>query len=912
MSYKPITQYISENIKQSSISKKFIPKDGTVLDLGAITTKKADKLLREMKIDLEEFSATKKIMVQLGRDEVDFPSTIQETDSLSDQNIKLEDFIVNLMNDGELIVKLETDKAGGLFKWLNQDNANCFLLITLYVVDPTRNKHKSLPDIPFNIRMTKTSHGSTSYRNPVAKLLYYSFINIRSLKKQKFTQAYQKFLDHAFQPFETFLYNERLSIRDPQYRPSCLYIKREGEKGDDRGYIEIIDPPRQLTEGGNSVVPSSEGKGSYPSARIIDYDEFERLLIFDSYHRIKHWPDEGKLLLEGDMASNLRKWNAIKNLKNRGLNPHAKLADVVIRPWGLPEVSTFPRSYFNPGISHDNKESKPQAHAVDIALANQDVTLIHGPPGTGKTTVIVEIIRHVIAEGGRVIMCAPTHVAVDNVLERTADIKGISAVRVGGRAYMDRKLMKYRLSDRSSSLESALPSFIPGKGHDPELTRIQAEFSEKMEKRGKRYLESLAINQANLVCGTTIGIARFEPPIDNPIDFDVLIIDEASKATVMEFLVPAVRAKKWILVGDHRQLPPYINEQEIRIYVQRYFEQIDENVEVEKVDADGEDESESSNGTNVIYNERTNELIASLRRFHEELHAMGEGQYEYHWHRIVKLFNYGKKPIKSIEEMVNFALGSCFHYFLNRVDLTRNARLVVQHRMPSILANFLDQAIYKGNLKTSKSAAMHGFTLPGVDSLGLDEISSPLSFISTELLDDNFETPGRYKGYSNKSEAMVIAEMIEKFTTIDAEKLGFDEDNPLTIGVITYYIGQSKEINRHLRTIDEIERDRGWKYRVIDKPIHIRVSIVDRFQGQEQDIIFLSLTRSNNIGSIGFLKNLQRVNVSLSRAKQNLLVVGNADFFSKVRTKPEPILKSLAKYCKSNDLIKRISKEDLE
>lgn len=912
MSFKPITNYISENVSRKMINKKLIPRDDSVLDLGAITTKKADELLRSMKIDIEEFSNSDKIMIQLGRDTVDFPSNISDTDSISDQNSRLEGHVLGLLGNDELIIKLETSRAGGIFKWLVNDD--CLLLITLYVVDPTRNRHLGLPDLPFTIRMTRTSRSSNSYLKPFSKLLYHTFLTIRQMKKEKFDLAYRKFLDHAFQPFETFLYNERLAIRNPKYRPSCLYIKRPSPKDDEKGYIEIIDPPRQLTEGGNSVVPAAEGKKRYPSARIMDYDEFERLLVFDQAFKLKDWPAEGKLLLEGDMASNFRKWNAIKNLKNRGLTAHAKLADVLIRPWGLPKVHPIPRSYFNTDISHDNEESEPQAQAIDIALANKNVTLIHGPPGTGKTTVIVEIIRHVISMGGRVIMCAPTHVAVDNVLERTADIKGISAVRVGGRAYMDRKLMKYRLSDRASSLDTALPSFSKAKGNDQEITKIQAEFTHRMEKRGRRYLENLAINQANLVCGTTIGIARFEPPENNPVDFDVLIIDEASKATVMEFLVPAVRAKKWILVGDHRQLPPYVNEQEIRIYVQRYFEDLDQEGNGKEKPELKENNDTDPNDTEdklSIYNKRTNELIASLRRYHEEMHALGEGNVASHWNRIVDIFDNSKKPIKSIEEMVNFALGSCFHYFLQRLDSSRNARLVVQHRMPSILANFLDEAIYKGQLKTSKSAATHGMTLPAIPSLGLKKITSPLTFISTEMLSDNEETPGRYKGFHNTSEAFVIAEIITSLCAIDAEKLGFTEDNPMTIGVITYYVGQSREINKHLRSVEEIERDRGWRYSVIGKPINIRVSIVDRFQGQEQDIILLSLTRSNNQGQIGFLKNLQRVNVSLSRAKQNLLVVGNAHFFSNVRTKPDPILKSLAKYAKKNRLIK-LAMEDLE
>jgi superfamily I DNA and/or RNA helicase len=104
--------------------------------------------------------------------------------------------------------------------------------------------------------------------------------------------------------------------------------------------------------------------------------------------------------------------------------------------------------------------------------------------------------------------------------------------------------------------------------------------------------------------------------------------------------------------------------------------------------------------------------------------------------------------------------------------------------------------------------------------------------------------------------------------------------------------------------VESIERERGWRYVVPNKPIKIRVSIVDRFQGQEQDIVILSLTRSNRYGNIGFLKNLQRVNVSLSRAKQNLIIVGNASFFAGLKLTPAPILKELAKYCAKNKLIR--------
>ncbi|MCE7734500.1 MAG: AAA family ATPase [Candidatus Heimdallarchaeota archaeon] len=907
MSQNKIVTIINDHVGRPNPKSSLYPKSESVLELGILTTKKAGSLLEQNQITLDVFSGKPKIYIQQDKDQLFYPEFIENGDSESENNLKLEKYVLELLIKENLSIKLEAPNFGGIFKWLPKDEV--LLLITVYKLDPSRSRYRRAPSTIFSIKcrqMDRQDAVFQSYPKHLARLLYFALLDYKRLKKDEFDTSYKKILDHYFKPFNDFLYNERLSIRDPKFRPKCKYTKRiiENENTKDgRVFLEVEDPPRQITEGGNSVVPATESGSKFASARISDYDEFNSLLIFEEGYRMKNWPESGTLLLEGDMASNRRKTNAIRKIRSRGLQAHAKLADALMRPWGLPEVITSPRTYYNEGISHDNEESKPQAIAIDIALSNNDVTLIHGPPGTGKTTVIVEIIRHVIADGGRVIMCAPTHVAVDNVLERTMDIKGISAVRVGGTAYMDDELQQFRLQEKIRSLDRAMPSLSIVKGKDKALKQIQQKFIDGMEDKGKVYLEKLTIEQANLVCGTTIGIARFEPPDDNPIDFDVMIIDEASKTTVMEFLVPAVRAKKWILVGDHRQLPPYVNEQEIRIYVQRYFQNL-----LEGIDKDnGKKTSKGSKETAAsIYDEKTNNLIASLRRFHEETHALSEGQVDHHWNRIIELFEYNKKPIKSLEEMVNFALGSCFHYFLKELDESRNGRLIVQHRMPSILANFIDKSIYKGLLKTSSSASTHGFTLPAIPSLGMEEISSPLTFISTERSEGHEESPGKYKGYFNTKEAEVIAELISELAKMDVASLGFSKSNPMTIGVITYYAGQSREINRVLRSVKNIERERGWRYKSSKQPIKVRVSIVDRFQGQEQDIVILSLTRSNPRGIIGFLKNMQRINVSLSRAKQNLLVVGNARFFAKTTTKPEPILRQLAKYAIKQNLVRYV------
>lgn len=875
---------IMEKVKLKR-SSKIINYQKPVLDLACNITKKADSIFEEKQVNLEDFFGTPKIIIQFDREPIKIPDNLEETEDI-------ENFVINLLQNEDLTIKLETDTIGGIFKWYPKNDT--LLLVVVYGVNPSKNKHHLLPTTDYPIRLFRASNASTGNRASLGKILFSAIQWMKDNEREQMDIDYKRFLNKSFQPYLEFLYYERLSIRNPKYRPQCTYTKLPSD--DNRGYLEVNDPPRQITEGGNQIAAKDRQGNTYYSVRVADYDEHEQTLIVEDGDRIEDWPDEGILFLEGDIASNRRKMQAVNLLISRTNPTYSKLADLLIRPWGLPPAESLPRSYFHPNISHALEISKGQAEAIDLALSSDDVALIHGPPGTGKTTVIVEIIRHMVANGKRVLMVAPTHVAVDNVLERVAHEKGVVAVRVGGRKYMPEHLRKYRLQDRVYDLKDTLPSLQQAKGEDPDLVNLQNGFIERMKEKDHRYFENLVLDQANLVCGTTIGIARFyEKSTKNPINFDMLIIDEASKATVMEFLVPAVRARKWVLVGDHRQLPPYVNDQELRIYVQRYFENM-------------EGEKEKSTKADAAFDERTDELVGQLRRFHEELHALTAGQTESHWNKIVELLNYDKKAIESIEEMINLALGSCFHYFLQRVDESRNAKLIYQHRMPSILANFLDEIIYRGNLKTSTDAAGHGFVLPRIKSLGIPQIKDPMVFISTENYPNPHESPGKWKGYRNSAEADTIAEIISNIITIDAEGLGFSEENPMTIGVITYYADQSREINRQLRLLEGLQQERGWRYNVPGKPIKVRVSIVDRFQGQEQDIVLLSLTRSNTKGNIGFLKNLQRINVSLSRAKHNLMIIGNHRFFKGLKApKNKPIiLKELATYAQKHKLVRKI------
>lgn len=209
--------------------------------------------------------------------------------------------------------------------------------------------------------------------------------------------------------------------------------------------------------------------------------------------------------------------------------------------------------------------TEEQRDFVERAMATPDFMVLEGPPGSGKTTAICELILQLAREGKRVLLCASTHVAVDNVLERLMD------ERNPGRDLM----IPVRIGDRSNVSEKARPwqfeRFVKTERERIlEQLRKQKTLSEsqKMLLEAVRHeassIERMVLDAANLVCGTTIGILQ-HPDIksrngSSASVFDVLIVDEASKTTFQEFLVPALYAKRWVIVGDPKQLSPYVDD----------------------------------------------------------------------------------------------------------------------------------------------------------------------------------------------------------------------------------------------------------------------------------------------------------------------------------------------------------------
>ncbi|CAI1492993.1 Superfamily I DNA and RNA helicase and helicase subunits [Thermococcus nautili] len=463
----------------------------------------------------------------------------------------------------------------------------------------------------------------------------------------------------------------------------------------------------------------------------------------------------------------------------------------------------------------DKSLNASQRRAIARALGSPDFFLIHGPFGTGKTRTLVELIRQEVARGHRVLATAESNVAVDNLVERLVD-SGLKVVRVGHPSRVSKKLHETTLAylmtqhelygelrelrvigenlkEKRDTFTKPAPKYrrgltdrqilrlaekgIGARGVPARLIREMAQWlkiNEQVQKTfddARKLEERIAreiIREADVVL-TTNSSAGLE--VVDYGSYDVAIIDEATQATIPSVLIPINRAGRFVLAGDHKQLPP------------------------------------------TILSEKAKELSKTLF----------EGLIE-------------RYPGKS--EM-----------------------LTVQYRMNERLMEFPSREFYEGRIEAGES--VRGITLADLgvkspeDGDAWAKVLKPenvLVFIDTAGREDRFERQ-RYGSESreNPLEARLVKEAVEGLL-----RLGVKAE---WIGVITPYDDQRDLISSLL-------------------PEEIEVKTVDGYQGREKEVIVLSFVRSNRKGELGFLKDLRRLNVSLTRAKRKLILIGDSSTLS--------------------------------
>lgn len=325
---------------------------------------------------------------------------------------------------------------------------------------------------------------------------------------------------------------------------------------------EVLDPRAAFCEGDVREVLTDRHRRKETTYKVKKVDQDRYQLLLDRY------PPEGStLFLPVDVRNLYLQKRALRQLADAPLPHHQGLLRLCEDPcdarWPEVEPVRVPDDEWRSLTDATRSGTDEQRSFVQKALGSPDFAFLEGPPGSGKTTAICEIVQQLVENGQRVLLCASTHVAIDNVLERLLETSSpIDPVRIGLGDKVDEKVQAARLDERVTAL------VVEWQGHPAMKPYGDAELKEMAERT--------VIMAANLTCGTTMGIVNhplfrgrdedmqvWERPVTTMPHWDVLIVDEASKTLIQEFMVPALMAKRWIVVGDVRQLPPFADRADI-------------------------------------------------------------------------------------------------------------------------------------------------------------------------------------------------------------------------------------------------------------------------------------------------------------------------------------------------------------
>ena len=412
-----------------------------------------------------------------------------------------------------------------------------------------------------------------------------------------------------------------------------------------------------------------------------------------------------------------------------------------------------------------------QQQAVNEVLRAKDVMVVHGPPGTGKTTTLVEAIHETLLRESQVMVCAQSNMAVDWISEKLVD-RGISVLRIGNPTRVNDKMLSFTYERRFEahpdypqlwSIRKAMRELRSQRrrgteGWHQKLDRLRSRATE-LELR----INAQLFGEARVIACTLTGAAN---RLLDGMKFGTLFIDEAAQALEAACWIAIRRAQRVVLAGDHCQLPPTV----------------------------------------------------------KSLEAMRGGLATTLMERIV----------------------DCHP---DSVTM-----LTVQYRMNEQIMKFSSQWFYDGRMVAS----------PLVSNRGILDLDTPMTWIDTSLTGSAEEFVGESFGRINKQEALLtIATLRDYYRKIGRQRA---IDDSIDVGVISPYRAQVQWLRRLISRDDELRPLRRL----------ITVNTVDGFQGQERDVIIISLVRANDDGQIGFLSDLRRMNVAITRARMKLIIIGNA------------------------------------
>ena len=426
-----------------------------------------------------------------------------------------------------------------------------------------------------------------------------------------------------------------------------------------------------------------------------------------------------------------------------------------------------------------------QEKAVNEVLWAKDVAVVHGPPGTGKTTTLVEAIFETLRRESQVLVCAQSNMAVDWISEKLVD-RGINVLRIGNPTRVNDKMLSFTYERRFEahpdypqlwSIRKAIRELRQQRKHadswHQKMDRLKSRATE-LELR----IRSSLFGEARVIASTLTGAAN---RVLKGEKYSTLFIDEAAQALEAACWIAIRKAGRVILAGDHCQLPPTVKS------------------------------------------------IMALKG------GLGKTLME----RIVE-----NKP-----ETVTL--------------------LKMQYRMNEQIMKFSSEWFYHGMVESA----------PTVSHRGILDYDTPMMWIDTAECDGKEEFVGENFGRINRAEAELTLQTLQQYL----EKIGKQRilEESIDVGIISPYRAQVQLLRKELR-----KREFFRPYRHL-----LTVNTVDGFQGQERDIILISLVRSNDGGDIGFLRDLRRMNVAITRARMKLIILGSSETMTS-----HPFYKKLYEY----------------
>lgn len=375
----------------------------------------------------------------------------------------------------------------------------------------------------------------------------------------------------------------------------------------------------------------------------------------------------------------------------------------------------------------------------------------------------------------------------------------------------------------------------------------------------------------NLFCCTTTGIAG--SPELRDLAFDALILDEASRVTDSEFLIGATRARRWILVGDEHQLPPYVEQND-----EHFIHALSA---LHRSDAQKQPLEESVDKLGALWEE--DEELHRFRRdsvlaFANRLLASSDWNQAYH-----SAYSEGIKYLRTevddpsralLRAMRDNLVRSLFERVVIGCSPKMKVRLIEQRRMIEPIAAIVSQPVYRGDYRT---ASQEELAANGITPLTTQTFSTPITFLDTSLLGMRARDQLKRNSFVNPTEAQWVAEACR---ILDRELVQVGSP-PVTVSVLTFYKAQARLIRERLfgrHTRGGARRFGCLRFSVIDA--------IDKIQGQESDIVFLSFCRtagkrvSPRFGK--WLQDLRRLNVACTRAHRALVFVGQRELLARL------------------------------